>query len=553
MKKIKIQYIIFAVLLCSLLSCKKDFLELTDKSTIPEENVFNNVELTRLFVNNMYLNIPVYWTPTDPTGLYDNIADESRSFWDWGESNVLYGQWNANDNPMEYWPYANIRKTNMFLGKIDAANFSEEDKSSLKGQVKALRAKLYFDMVKRYGGVPIITVAQTLQDSLLVPRQSTDSTFSFIVRELQEAVQLLPDSYGSRDEDVSRWNKNSAKAFLGRVLLYWASPLFNPNGDVSRWEKAAAINKEVIDAGVYSLHPDFRRIELDKNNEEEVLSVQFKFGFRENGYDSDAQPDDRSRGWAVVRSPVQEFVDAFEMKNGKGIYEAGSGYDPNHPYDNRDPRFKQTVITNGDIFPFWVDGVNLPKPIWMYEGREETGVASPYATVTGYLLRKGVDESNGRFDGWSGSEQNWIEIRYAEVLLNYAEAQNEAAGPGPSVYNAVEQIRQRAGLDPYQLPVGLSQEEMRQRIRHQERYIELSFENKRYWDIRRWKIATELLNGKQYNGMFITQADDNTPPSRYEIRPVDPTPIVFQDKMYLMPLPQSEIVKNPNLEQNPGW
>lgn len=543
------------ILVFSLVACKKDFLEKKAKDTIPEENVFKNIELTKLFVNNMYLDVPVYWSngnPNDPTGLYDNIADESRSFWDWGESNVLYGQWNAEENPMEYWPYEAIRKTNMFLEKIDATNFLPEDIAMLKGQVKALRAKLYFDLVKRYGGVPVITAPQKLNDDLLVHRETTDSTFSFIARELDEASQLLPDTYGSRDEDVSRWNKTSAKAFLGRVLLYWASPLYNPGNDASRWAKAAQVSKGVIDAGVYSLHPDFRRIMLDKNNEEEVFSVQFKFGFREHGYDSDAQPDDRSNGWAVARSPVQEFVDAFEMANGKAITDAGSGYDPTHPYDNRDPRFKQTVITNGDNFGYHVSGANLQKPVWMYEGREETGVGQPYCTVTGYLLRKGVDEQNGRFAGWSGSEQNWLELRYAEVLLNYAEAQNEAVGPDASVYDAVEQIRQRAGLNPYQLPAGLSKAQMRDRIAH-ERYIELSFENKRYWDIRRWKIATTLLNGKQYHGMFVQQADDASAPSAYDVRPVDPDPIVFLDKFYFMPIPQREIEKNPNLQQNQGW
>ncbi len=545
-------YILYIFIVCGLFACQKNFLEKEAQDTIPEGDVFENIDLTNLFVNNMYLDVPYYWGPVDPTGLYDNIADESRSFWDWGESNVLYGQWNAAVNPMEYWPYAAIRKTNMFLDAIDKTTFLEDEKSTLKGQVKVLRAKLYFDLAKRYGGVPLIISAQSLQDSLLVSRQTLDSTLGFIIRELEEAANLLPESYKSIDEDVSRWNKNSVKAFLGRVLLYNASPLYNESGDNSRWAYAAEVNRQVIESGAYSLHPSFRRIMLDKNNSEEVFSVQFRYGFREHSYDSDAQPDDRSNGWAVARSPLQEFVDAFEMSNGKAISDPSSGYDPNNPYENRDPRFKQIVITNGDEFGVHGGGISGTKPVWMYEGREETGVGNPYSTVTGYLLRKGVNEENSRFAGWSGSEQNWQELRYAEVLLNYAEAQNEFSGPDASVYNAVEQIRLRAGLIPHQLPAGLTKEQMREKI-HNERYIELSFENKRYWDLRRWKVATEVLNGKRYNGMFIQQENDETPLTAYEERPVDPEPIVFQEKMYFMPIPQREIEKNPNLEQNPGW
>src|SRR5690606_11149218 len=213
-----------------------------------------------------------------------------------------------------------------------------------------------------------------------------------------------------------------------------------------------------------------------------IFSVQFLKTLREHGWDSWAMPDSRSRQDASRRSPVQEFVDAFEMKNGKSIDDPTSGYDPADPYANRDPRFDATLIVNGSVFGF--QGL----PVYTYVGGAD-GINIPYQTVTGYLMRKGTDETNQDYYGGSGSDQNWIELRFAEVLLNYAEAQNEAlAAPAQTVYDAVEKIRERAGLNHYQLPAGLTKEQMREKIRH-ERYIELSFEQKRYWDLRRWKTA----------------------------------------------------------------
>jgi hypothetical protein len=531
-----IQIILLSAILISAASCKKDFLDRQATDAIPEDKIFNDPALMQLFVNNMYLDIPGFERGFPP-GLLNNITDESRSYWGGAPTNVLQGQWFADNNPLELWDYTGVRKTNMFLEKVDASPADEEEKAILKGQVKVLRAFLYFRMVKRYGGVPLITKAQTLEDDLFVPRETMDNCFNFIVSELEEAVEMLPETYGDRALDVGKFNKHSAKALLGRVLLFWASPLYNPGGDNSRWEKAAAVNREVIETQQYSLHADFRRIMLDKNNNEEVFSVQYLKGFREHGYDSWAMPDSRSKQMAVAHSPVQEFVDAFEMKNGKRI-------DAN-PYENRDPRFLQTVIVNGSIFGFQ----NLP--VWMYVGADIDGINKPYATVTGYLLRKGTDETNKDYYGLAGSDQNFNELRYAEVLLNYAEAQNEALpAPDASVYNAIEQIRQRAGLDPYQLPAGLTKEQMRERIWH-ERYIELSFEFKRYWDLRRWKVAKEVLDGKKFNAMYITKTGDEQ--YSYEAKPVDGVPCVFQEKMYFMPIPQREIEKNPNLEQNEDW
>lgn len=538
MKKLNIIALLITVC-CITSSCNKDFLDRESKTTIAEEKIFNDPALIQLFVNNMYADVPSF-----DHDLYDNITDESRNFWGGAPRNIVQGQWFADNNPMDYWAYNAVRRTNMFLAKVDDSVLEGEEKSSLTGQVKFLRAKLYFDMVKRYGGVPIITEPQGLDDDLFVKRSTTDESFAFIIKEMEEAIDLLPETYGDRSVDVGKINKHAAKAFLGRIWLFWASPLYNPDNKAERWEAAAAINKEVIESNVYRLHDNFRRIMLDKNNEEEIFSVQFLKTLREHGWDSWAMPDSRSRQDASRRSPVQELVDAFEMKNGKSIDDPTSGYNPADPYINRDPRFDATLIVNGSVFGF--QGM----PVYTYVGGED-GINIPYQTVTGYLMRKGTDETNQDYYGGSGSDQNWIELRFAEVLLNYAEAKNESlAAPDPGVYEAVEKIRERAGLSPYQLPAGLTKEQMREKIRH-ERYIELSFEQKRYWDLRRWKTAVSVLNGKQFGAMYITKHDNGS--YTYEVKPVDGVPCVFQEKMYFMPIPQRELEKNPNLEQNNDW
>lgn len=538
----KIITILCIILIAISISCKKDFLERTPSDTIPGDKIFSTIDLSQAFVNSMYFDVPGMDFP-DMTQIYDNITDESRSFWGWND--IIHGKWYADNNPMEYWPYEAIRKTNFFLQNIDGTNFTDADKSSLKGQVKVLRAKLYFDMIKMYGGVPLITKPQSLADDLNVKRSSIDTCFNFVIKELKDAIVLLPETYDNVSLDVSKWNKNSTKAFLGRVILFWASPLYNPNGDMARWGIAAEVNKEVINSKIYSLHQDFRRIMLDHNNSEEIFSVQYKFGFREHSWDSSQQPDDRSMSWAVAWSPVQEFVDAFEMMNGKSIDDPASGFDPLDPWSKRDPRLQNTVIVNGA--PFGYTGW----PVWLYIGAESTGIYEPYSTVTGYLMRKGGDETNKTYNGGRGSDQPWQEIRYAEVLLNYAEAQNESlSSPDQSVYDAVNLIRLRAGLDPYQLPTGLNKLQMREKIRH-ERYIELAFERKRYWDLRRWKTAVQEMDGKVFHGMYTTKNDDGS--FTYEVKPLKEEPCVFKEYMYFMPIPQREMEKNPNLVQNPGW
>src|SRR5690606_12511395 len=211
MKKMNRNISLLVILCFLVVSCSKDFLDREAATSIPEEAIFNDPALIQLFVNQMYADVPAF-----DHDLYDNITDESRNFWGGAPRNVVQGQWFADNNPMDYWAYEQVRRTNMFLARVDESALEEDDKTILTGQVKFLRAKLYFDMVKRYGGVPIITIPQTQDDDLFVARASTDETFAFIVKEMEEAIGLLPETYGDRAIDVGKINKHSAMAFLGR-------------------------------------------------------------------------------------------------------------------------------------------------------------------------------------------------------------------------------------------------------------------------------------------------------------------------------------------------
>lgn len=244
------------------------------------------------------------------------------------------------------------------------------------------------------------------------------------------------------------------------------------------------------------------------------------------------------------------------MRNGKRITEAGSGFNPSMPYEGRDDRFYAFIAYNGAKMKGTTSGPPLREiTLEIYKGGVDYD-ADPasviYNTITGYYTVKAVNPENTIYTYGYSSTQPWIEIRYAEVLLNYAEAQNEyLSSPDASVYQAINAVRRRAGITADISEGNLSKEEMRELI-YNERYIELSFENKRYWDLRRWKLAVSRLNGKSATGVIITKNANGS--FSYDYQPIDPNPPVFQERMYLLPIPLAETTKNPNLlPNNPGW
>lgn len=547
----KLKYINILCLsgLIGLLSCTQNFLDPTNPSSISSEDVWQDPKLVEMLVNEFYNDRPGY----DYSNTLDNITDEGRCNYPGDVPNqILVGQWDQVSNPIGFWAYLQVRKTNEFMSKIDQATVDQDLKIKLKGETRFLRAFLYFDMVKRYGGVPIIDKPQALDDELMVSRNTLEECFDFIIKELDLAITELPSN-----APRGRAGKEAAMALKGRALLYFASPLYNANADLSRWEAAAKANQELINLNKYNLYPDLNTLWLDKAqvHSESVYEIQYRLPEKQHSWDAGLRPLRLANNNAGQISPLQELVNAFPMKNGKAITDPTSGFDPKNPYVGRDNRFYAYIAYNGSKMKGTQNGPPVKEiTLETYKGGQDydaNPVAIIYNTKTSYYTRKATDPENTIYAGGSGSAQSWIEFRYAEILLNYAEAQNEfLATPDASIYDALNEVRRRAGITE-DLKVGsLNKDSMRDLIKN-ERYIEFCFEKKRYWDVRRWKLATALFNGKTYSGAFITKESNGT--FTYQYLPVDPQPNVFAERMYWMPIPQDEISRNKNLVQNPGW
>jgi hypothetical protein len=350
-----------------------------------------------------------------------------------------------------------------------------------------------------------------------------------------------------------------------RVLLYAASPLFNggsiatnqevaklvsyPVYNVAHWQAAADAAQAVINSGYYQLHSDptvttpgfgFYDVFLKRVNKEYIFAFH-----RSANKDMEVFYNPPSRGGQKNSQPTQNLVDAFPMKNGKAITDPTSGYNPANPYINRDPRFNYSIIYN--TAPYFSTTTNTKIPVFTYNGAPSDGFG---ATTTGYYSRKMQNENIAANSG-ANTERGWPLMRYAEILLNYAEAITEAGQPALA-YPKLIQLRQRAGIDAgadnlYGLKANMTVAEMREVVRN-ERRIELAFEDHRWHDIRRWKIA--MVTNNAYNkvmkitntaGVYTYSIEESA--RRHNFRP----------EMYLLPIPDAEIRKMPAMVQNPGW
>ncbi len=535
----------FLILMISLLSCGESWLEVSPKDQVTNNTLWATTGNADLFLNDIYGSLP---DPFNTDDLEDNYTDDAMNGIPGRNSNRRYNKGLIDPNNWGgYWSqFNNVRKCNVFIENLEASELDNSFKNVRISEARYLRAFFYYLLWTHYGGVPIITKVldrYTQGDEIFYPRSSDLETYQFMIDELSDITTELP-VYA----DYGRATKGAALTLKGTIELWGASALKNPSNDIAKWATAAATFKEVIDLQVYSLFPNWETMFYEENNGNvEVIFDKHYLGGTSIGASREGLQGPwwvcgNQKAWGGV-DPTQDLVDEFQMANGKSITDPDSGYDPQDPYVGREKRFYQTCVYEGST---WVGCeftfAQIPN------NRNATDLSDfNEATNTGYYIRKGMNPKyaiNGRH---RKSSKSFIMFRYAEVLLSYAEAKNEAEGPDVSVYDAVNEVRDRSELPAF--PEGLSQDQMRTAI-HRERRVELCLEQKRWYDLIRWKTAETILDQTKH-AMLITVENGK---KVYKVIPAPNGDCYFEpDKHYVWPIPQSAIDKNDKLVQNPNY
>lgn len=550
-------------------ACKK-VLDKRDLGAIPEDEVWTDINLATAFLNRLYADaMPVWARNSSSPGAINASNASSESDESGGADDMMYGQMTINS--VDIWHYETLRSINLLLKRVPAAPFTQADKNNLIGQALFLRAWLYWQMVSVYGGVPLILEPQELGGNLNVPRSKTSECIARITKDLDDATSLLPNAWSN--EEVGRITKGAAMALKGRVLLHYASEQFTPTQSTDRWLQALQANKAALDTLVKSgkgLMPDFGGLWFVEGNAntEAVMTTRFNNPGRTHSRDAAVRPLDEAQNYTGADQPTLELVNAFPMKNGLSINAPGSGYNAQAYWLNRDPRFAATIAWNGAL---WQLSGKSGRIQWCFIGSQQTG-----STATGFYCRKAINEAY-KPNETEISGVDWIEIRLAEVMMNYAEAANET-GNTAAAYEVLKAIRKRAGIDAggndlYGLAPGLDKNGMRTAILL-ERRVEFAFEGKRAQDLRRRRLYGQL-NGTRRKGLRITLSafggDKNTFYTAYAAGSVNLNTqynqyfndlvinvdllnvINFRDNYYFAAIPTRHLEKNPQLRQTLGW
>ena len=598
MKKI----VLFILAIVTLSSCEDvfgDFLDKAPGAEITEEEVFSNWIRTGYYHNDIYnyLRTGKDWISsrsgerregysTDGSwldsgsdiGISSRDTDGSRTsfnvgnYFDAGGAVEIIYTWN------DY--FEAIRKCNKFLERADGVPLAadetpqgrEEELTRLKAEARALRAYFYWELVIRYGPLPIITSSLDPYDENVakLPRPGTiDSITDFILSELQASYSNLYNDRTMTNAWFGRFSQGVNMALQVRILLYLASPQYNTSNDAAKWTAARDKALEFINTwGHESSNPMYYLYNPSGN----APGVNYQLAINRRAFDGNMEAiffrNSTASDWWAADSPVsyggrgglcpsQNLIDMYDMVDGTApfasydetgapVYNAAgipainevSGYSDQNPYANRDPRLSMTVLYNGSIW--WNE------PVDTYVGGKDNPLGSPYATRTSYYNKKYHDDSQTHYLMGGTMYRNWQFIRYAEILLSYAEAQNELdATPSDAVYETLQSIRDRAGITGDLNERVMTKSEMRNFIR-KERTVELAFEEHRWWDVRRWKVAEAAL-GRPVYGMNIVKSGDNLTFTREKVQDR-----FFQTKMYLYPIPEQQLWIT-GMQNNPGW
>jgi starch-binding outer membrane protein, SusD/RagB family len=538
-------------------SCQEDFLELTPKDSYTEATVFDDPVLTESFLNYGYRMILHGFAEVNSILPLAAACDEAHAKGQVASYGpILLGnqspsylfvldEWTGRGNSRNSRNYKNywipIKQCNEFLEKIATSEIEELMIIRMTGEAKAIRAYSYFKLICNYGGVPLITKPFTLDDDFKIPRNTYDEVIDFVLTELDAAIDMLPLEYADNSY-AGRVTKGAVMAIKARALLFYASPLNNPSNDLPRWQRAAEAAKDVIDLGKYGLYPDYKELFTVKGgyNEEVIWARPFDHILRREVYLERRLYPNGSMGHGHI-PPIQNLVDDYEMNNGMKINEPGSGYDPQNPYVDRDPRFYATILYDGAPFLDRTLETFIPGGLDSFEST----ISSWNASETGYNLRKFITDEYEVDIGSGNTNALWPWFRYGEVLLNYAEA-NYFLGNEGICREYINMIRSRTSVN--MPPVTESGQDLFDRLVN-ERRIELAFEEHRFFDVRRWKIATTVLS-VSHKRMYITK-DTVTGVKTYEVK--EHLPAHFNEWNYLSPIPLEEIEKNSLLGQNPGY
>ena len=560
-----------------LFACQKtSFLDQTNSTDLNEQVVFADSTYTIDFLAGIYTEIGFSTAPKRfGGGGLDASTDEAEGATS-GSVNTFIQFATGTVNPSiitnDAWriPYTNIRRANILLRNLPNAKFGTTIKTRVKAEARFLRAYYYFILLEHYGGVTLMgDNVFNAGDPIPSARNTYKECVDYIVSELEAAANDLP--WIQTGVDYGRINKAACKALKSRVLLYAASPLFNggsiatseplksitsyPTVDAERWKLAQDAALEVINSNAYSLLVDnntepgygfYNVFQLRKSSEMILAKMQGPNVELESIWNPPTHGVTNPGAY-----PYLEMVNAFGMRNGLGINDPGSGYNANQPYANRDPRFLNTFTRDQSLVFHTPELVRIPVNIFIDKTNPNNVTSGQDAiykgTPTGYYTYKmlGRDVVSNWFT--TSTPRCFPIIRFAEVLLNYAEARNEYLSvPDQQVYDAVEDIRERAGLLPFQLPAGLSKIQMREVIRN-ERQKELAFEGHRFFDVRRWKIA-EQTESRLMHGTEPVKTAVGTTYTTIDVRKHN-----FKQSMYLWPIPQTEVAKSTQLLQNPGY
>ena len=517
---------------------------------LSKKEVFEDYNRTKGFLVNLYSHLPSGLNDCEDRMFAAACDDATTVYLSEGVNDFTNGNWSPVNTKNDVWEhyYKAIRQCNIFIDATPGLTFeriaNDQDYTDkmksfafFNDEARFLRAYYYFELLKRYGGTPLVLKPLTREEANKVTRASYSKVLSFIITELDAVKDELANDYQQVFGNLTgRATRGACYALKSRVLLYAASPLWNESNDVAKWKLAADACNDLIGLAKYDIEASY----LDAFNN--LASSELIFERRHsltNDPEKTSYPVGKFFG-AGSNTPTQNLVDCYEMQStGLAISDPASGYDANNPYDGRDPRFYASIFYNQSLLD--------DKAINLYEYGEQ-GYNRLNGSRTGYYLKKTLRTDVTLYPNEVTKQRHVFPLfRFAEVILNYAEAMNEAYGPNDNqgkTYTALEAVNYlRVKRQMPVFPSDLSKDDFRERLRN-ERRVELAFENHRFFDIRRWKIG----KSQDIFGVKGKKSGDSYTYEKYVVKKT-----VWDDKFYLYPISQKERLINSNLDQNKLW